>query len=32
MLGFGIEQIADPTERAMVLGDTVRYLGVRGRR
>ena len=32
MLGFGIEQIADPTERAMVLGDAVRYLGVRGRR
>jgi hypothetical protein len=32
MLGFGIEQIADPTERATVLGDAVRYLGVRGRR
>jgi hypothetical protein len=32
MLGFGVEQIADATERATVLGDALRYLGVRGRR
>jgi hypothetical protein len=32
MLGFGVEQITDPTERATVLGDALRYLGVRARR
>ena len=29
MLGYGIEQIANPAERAQVLKNIVRYLGVR---
>jgi hypothetical protein len=32
LLGFGIEQLADPSAQARVLGDALRHLGVRTRR
>ena len=32
LFGFGIEQLGSPAEQAAVLGEALRYLGVRTRR